>query len=181
MAFPKAFILCLSILWDSPLDFLRTGDSDGMFSPNKNRLPIFFPVSNPAQPGWADKLSSWHPGPLESAKVLCLTRGKIIGNILVNGDIGFIREFQKKGMVVEFFDPARQALTSKKAGHLLHAYCITCHRFQWNEAPVVIPVHRQFNYFFSNPWIYTALSRGKEIVITVGTFDTIVRPSKIIP
>ncbi len=98
---------------------------------------------------------------------------------VVNGDIGFVREFQKKGMIVEFFDPERQVLMSKKAGHLLHAYCITCHRFQGSEAPVVvIPVHRQFNYFLSNPWIYTALSRGKEIVITVGTFDTIVRAIK---
>ncbi len=98
---------------------------------------------------------------------------------VVNGDIGFVRELQKKTMLVEFADPERQVLMSKKAGHLLHAYCITCHRFQGSEAPVVlIPVHRQFNYFLSNPWIYTALSRGKEIVITVGTFDTIVRAIK---
>jgi len=43
---------------------------------------------------------------------------------------------------------------------------------------IIIPVHRQFNYFLSNSWIYTAISRGKEIVITLGDFNTIERAIK---
>lgn len=93
---------------------------------------------------------------------------------VVNGDIGFVDEIQKKDIVVTFADPERQVIIPKKDKHLLHAYCITCHRFQGSEAPViVIPVHKQFDRFLSNAWIYTAISRGREIVITIGCFNTI--------
>lgn len=95
---------------------------------------------------------------------------------IVNGDIGIITSVNDKKIIVLFTDPDREVCLPKNDKNLLHAYCITCHRFQGSEAPVVIiPVHRQFNYHLSNSWIYTALSRGKEIVITIGAFDTIER------
>lgn len=95
---------------------------------------------------------------------------------IVNGDIGFVDEIRTKEIVVTFSDPERQVVIPKKDKHLLHAYCITCHRFQGSEAPViVIPVHKQFDRFLSNAWIYTAISRGREIVITIGCFDTIAK------
>jgi exodeoxyribonuclease V alpha subunit len=95
---------------------------------------------------------------------------------IVNGDIGFVNEIKPKDLIVTFIDPDRQVVIPKKDKHLLHAYCITCHRFQGSEAPVIIiPVHKQFNMFLSNSWIYTAISRGKEIVITVGAFNTITK------
>lgn len=95
---------------------------------------------------------------------------------IVNGDIGIVTNVSDKKMAVLFADPEREVQLPKNDKNLLHAYCITCHRFQGSEAPVIIiPVHRQFNYYLSNSWIYTALSRGKELVITVGAFDTIER------
>lgn len=95
---------------------------------------------------------------------------------IVNGDIGIIQEIQEKKMSVLFSDPDREVYLSKTDPNLLHAYCITCHRFQGSESPVIIiPVHRQFNFYLSNSWLYTALSRGKEIVVTIGAFDTIER------
>lgn len=96
--------------------------------------------------------------------------------MIVNGDIGFVTEVDKKNIVIRFTDPPREVIIPKKEKHLLHAYCITCHRFQGSEAPVIIiPLHRQFNFFLSNSWIYTAISRGKKIVITLGSFATIER------
>ncbi|MGD9732568.1 MAG: ATP-dependent RecD-like DNA helicase [Desulfamplus sp.] len=93
---------------------------------------------------------------------------------IVNGDIGKVVEVNGKDMTVDFFDPKRQVRLSTTNNDLLHAYAITCHRAQGSEAPVVIvPVHRQFNYFLSNSWLYTALSRGREIVITIGNFAAI--------
>ncbi|MCP3944961.1 MAG: AAA family ATPase [Desulfobacteraceae bacterium] len=93
---------------------------------------------------------------------------------IVNGDIGQVVSVSKKRMVVLFPDPEREVYLPKNDKNLLHAYCITCHKFQGSEAPVVIiPVHAQFNYFLSNSWLYTAISRGKEIVITIGSFQTI--------
>jgi exodeoxyribonuclease V alpha subunit len=97
---------------------------------------------------------------------------------VVNGDIGIVQEITSKTITVLFADsePAREVVIQKTNHHLLHAYCITCHRFQGSEAPVIIiPVSRQFNYFLSNSWIYTAISRAKVICITVGTFSTIER------
>ncbi len=93
---------------------------------------------------------------------------------IVNGDIGIVQKVEEKRIIVMFSNPDREVYLPKKNKNLLFAYCITCHRFQGSESPVIIiPMHRQFNYHISNPWIYTALSRGKEIVITIGAFDTI--------
>ncbi len=93
---------------------------------------------------------------------------------IVNGDIGRVTAINDKKMTVDFFDPERQVILSTTNNDLLHAYAITCHRAQGSESPVVIvPLHRQFNYFLSNAWLYTALSRGREIVITIGNFGTI--------
>lgn len=95
---------------------------------------------------------------------------------IVNGDIGIVQKITSKIITVKFTDPDREVEILKREHHLLHAYCITCHRFQGSEAPVIIiPVCAQFNYFLSNSWIYTAISRAKNICITVGTFGTIER------
>jgi len=93
---------------------------------------------------------------------------------IVNGDIGIVQSVSDKIITVLFSDPDREVEILKKEQNLLHAYCITCHRFQGSEAPVIIiPVHNQFNYFLSNAWIYTAISQAKSICVTVGTFGTI--------
>lgn len=95
---------------------------------------------------------------------------------IVNGDIGIVQAVDVKSITVLFSDPERTVRIPKSDQHLLHAYCITCHRFQGSEAPVIIiPVHRQFNYFLSNSWIYTAISRAKDICITIGSFQTVER------
>ena len=95
---------------------------------------------------------------------------------IVNGDMGYIVDVVDQEMVVKFSEPDRYTTIPLVNNELLHAYCITCHRAQGSESPVVIiPVHRQFNMFISNSWIYTALSRGKQIVITCGAFDTVER------
>jgi exodeoxyribonuclease V alpha subunit len=95
---------------------------------------------------------------------------------IVNGDMGYILEIAGQFMVVKFSEPDRYTTIPLVNNELLHAYCITCHRAQGSESPVVIiPVHRQFNLFMSNSWLYTALSRGKQIVITCGAFDTVER------
>jgi len=95
---------------------------------------------------------------------------------IVNGDIGIVKSVGVKTITVLFADPDRQVDILKSEQNLLHAYCITCHRFQGSEAPVIIiPVCAQFNYFLSNSWIYTAISRAKAICITIGSFGTVER------
>jgi len=97
---------------------------------------------------------------------------------IVNGDIGIVQKVTSKEIIVFFSDPStdREVIILKRQHHLLHAYAITCHRFQGSEAPVIIiPISSQFNYFLSNSWIYTAISRAKVICITVGAFVVIER------
>ena len=94
---------------------------------------------------------------------------------IVNGDMGTVTdEVDQKRWMVEFSDPTREVILPKKNNDLLLAYCITCHRAQGSEMPVVIiPVHLSFKFFLARPWLYTAISRAKEICITVGQFDAI--------
>jgi exodeoxyribonuclease V alpha subunit len=93
---------------------------------------------------------------------------------VVNGDMGRVIHLENKQMVVEFFDPTRIAVMSRAKNDLLLAYAVTCHRMQGSEAPVVIvPVHTVFGPFLTRSWIYTAISRAKEICITVGRFRAI--------
>ena len=113
-------------------------------------------------------------------KVITTKNGKQKGldpegeQIVVNGDIGKVIGVEKAKYIVEFFDPKRVVEIKKTDNHLLLAYCITCHRFQGSEAPVVIiPVHKSFTFFSNRKWLYTALSRGKQLVITVGDFTAI--------
>lgn len=94
--------------------------------------------------------------------------------LVVNGDIGEIIQITDKKLIVEFYDPERVVEIDRSKNHLIHAYCITCHRFQGSEAPViVIPVHSSFAFFANRSWIYTAISRAREICITIGDFSAI--------
>lgn len=97
---------------------------------------------------------------------------------IVNGDLGIVQYVGKKDLTVIFSDGSKKddrwVTISRSDENLLHAYAITCHRFQGSEAPVIIiPIHRQFDLFLSKSWIYTALSRGKTVVITVGRWGSV--------
>ena len=106
-------------------------------------------------------------------------KNRSIGNeYVVNGDIGRVVEIfeDKKNMTVKFFDPDRVVEIRKNDNEILLAYAITCHRAQGSEAPVVIiPVHSAFTFFLNRPWIYTAISRAKEICLTIGELSAIWR------
>lgn len=107
-------------------------------------------------------------------KVIQTKNTEIDGKYIVNGDIGQIEDMDKKGMEVMFFDPDRIVNISKTQNNLLMAYAITGHRFQGSEAPVIIiPVHKSFSFLVNRPWIYTAISRAREICITVGQLQAI--------
>lgn len=91
--------------------------------------------------------------------------------ILLNGDQGTIIDLcgTDKNMVVEFKNPNRKILISKYYHHLKLAYCLTVHRAQGSQFPVVIlPVHSSFVYSYNRALLYTAVSRAQEILITVG-------------
>ena len=107
------------------------------------------------------------------------TKNKTVDDgYIVNGSMGTVRSIisEKKQMLVDFQDPEIQVRLplGQKSNDLLLAYCITCHRYQGSQAPVVIvPIHSAFGFFTNRAWLYTALSRGQHMVITVGQFAAI--------
>jgi len=103
------------------------------------------------------------------------TKNQPVGNdYIVNGDLCEILEVTEKEIKAKFFDPDREVALPRNHNNLLLAYCITCHRAQGSEFPVVIiPVHNSFSFIVNRPWIYTAISRAKKICLTIGQFDAI--------
>jgi exodeoxyribonuclease V alpha subunit len=88
---------------------------------------------------------------------------------IINGDMGFVVAADDKKLTCRFTDPERVVGINKKLNNLLLAYAITVHRFQGSEAPVVIiPIHRTASFLQTRAWLYTAISRAKQICITVG-------------
>lgn len=93
---------------------------------------------------------------------------------IVNGDMGKVIELNKKFMMVEFIEPTRLVKLSTRNNNLLLAYAVTGHKMQGSEQDViVIPVDKAFSYSFDRRWIYTAISRAKDICITVGNFTAV--------
>jgi exodeoxyribonuclease V alpha subunit len=91
--------------------------------------------------------------------------------MILNGDMGKVIDLQgnAKSMIVQFENPMRKIIISKYGHCLKLAYCLTIHRSQGSQFPVVIlPVHTSFQYQSNRALIYTAVSRAQEILITVG-------------
>lgn len=105
--------------------------------------------------------------------------------ILLNGDMGIITDLMgdDNKMIVQFENPPREIILSKFGHSLKLAYCMTIHRSQGSQFPVVIlPVHSAFAYQNNRALIYTAVSRAQAILITVGQRTAIrqaVRDTKV--
>ena len=96
--------------------------------------------------------------------------------IVLNGDMGYVIDMPKdrKQMILRFENPRRDVTIPLSTKDVKLAYALTIHRSQGSEFPVVvIPVHTSFGYFTSRSLIYTAISRGADMVITVGEFEAI--------
>ena len=150
----------------SPTNTRTAMSCDGINQALQNAL-------NPSKPIEGTK---FRPGD----KAIQTKNEEVNGEYVVNGDLCEIVSVTKKEITAKFFDPNRVVTFSKKFNHLLLAYSITCHRFQGSEAPVIIiPVHKSFSFIVNRPWIYTAISRAKQICITVGQFEAINRAVKV--
>ncbi len=115
----------------------------------------------------------------ENDKVINTKNEKVIKSdgrpsYIVNGDMGKVIEINRKFMFVEFIEPSRLVKLSTRNNNLLLAYAVTGHRMQGSEQEVIIiPVDKAFSYSFDRRWIYTAISRAKDICVTVGQFSAV--------
>ncbi len=98
---------------------------------------------------------------------------------LVNGDMGTVLDVSTKArsIVVDFGNAPKPMELPLHGNDLELAYAITCHKFQGSEARiVVIPIHRAFGpLILQRNWLYTAVSRAREVCVLVGHRDEIPR------
>lgn len=88
-----------------------------------------------------------------------------------NGDIGTIVEFfpDTEKVVVDYYG-RRVAYEKAELDELTLAYAISIHKSQGSEYPaVIIPILTQHYALLQRNLLYTAVTRGKQLVILIGT------------
>lgn len=88
-----------------------------------------------------------------------------------NGDIGRITgiDFEDQSMEV-VFDGRYVFYEFSESEELIHAYCISTHRSQGSEYPVVVmPLMTQHYMMLQRNLLYTAVTRAKKLVVLVGS------------
>jgi exodeoxyribonuclease V alpha subunit len=86
-----------------------------------------------------------------------------------NGDLGFVRAFDRGQLHVEVDD---KLVTYERDAwdDLVLAYAVTVHKSQGSEYPaVIVPVSTQHFKMLRRNLLYTAVTRGKRLVVLIGT------------
>jgi exodeoxyribonuclease V alpha subunit len=88
-----------------------------------------------------------------------------------NGDLGRVLEVDADTRTLHVeFDQGVVTYESKDLDQLLLAYAISVHKSQGSEYPaVVLPLTMQHYVMLQRNLLYTALTRGKQLVILIGT------------
>ncbi len=88
-----------------------------------------------------------------------------------NGDIGRIMDIDfSEQEVILSFDGRQVAYDFSSLDEIVHAYAVSIHKAQGSEYPaVIIPVVTQHYILLQRNLIYTAVTRGKKLVVLVGT------------
>lgn len=88
-----------------------------------------------------------------------------------NGDIGLILMIDpEEESVVVKFEEREVIYDFTDLDELVLAYAISIHKFQGSECPcVVLPIHTSHFMLLNRNLLYTGITRGKKLVILVGT------------
>jgi exodeoxyribonuclease V alpha subunit len=88
-----------------------------------------------------------------------------------NGDVGRIRRIDRDEQAVDIsFDDRLVRYRMEDVDELALAYAVTIHKSQGSEYPcVVVPLHTQHFVMLARNLLYTAITRGKRLVVLVGT------------
>ncbi|SHE73244.1 ATP-dependent RecD-like DNA helicase [Alkalibacter saccharofermentans] len=93
------------------------------------------------------------------------------GQGVFNGDIGIIKKINQQGKnATVIFDDDKQVIYSfEQMDELILSYAITVHKSQGSEFKVVVmPVFQGPRMLLNRNLLYTAITRGKELVVLVG-------------
>ena len=87
-----------------------------------------------------------------------------------NGDIGYITGLEPGCIHVQFSDDMEASYESTEFSQLQPAYCMTVHKSQGSEYPVVIlPLVPGHHVMLQRNLLYTAVTRAKKLVILLGS------------
>ncbi len=88
-----------------------------------------------------------------------------------NGDIGFISYINKKDNTLKIlFDQREIEYSLQQCIDLDLAYAISVHKFQGSECPAVLIILHESHYkLLYRKLLYTALTRGKKLVVVAGS------------
>jgi exodeoxyribonuclease V alpha subunit len=90
---------------------------------------------------------------------------------IFNGDLGRVTEidFEERELTVSF-DDRPIVIPSDLIEDIVPAYACTIHKSQGSEYPaVVIVLHHQHHVMLQRNLLYTAISRGRRLVVIVGS------------
>ncbi len=86
---------------------------------------------------------------------------------IMNGDVGRVVGVGEK--IVVDFDDNEVTYNKGELKNLTHAYCVSIHKSQGNEYPLVIlPISRSYNIMLKRKLIYTAITRAKQHLVIIG-------------
>lgn len=96
-----------------------------------------------------------------------------------NGDIGILREIiyasedvQNKNKLMVEFDDHIVEYSGENLYNISHAYCISIHKSQGSEYPIVIlPVVKDYRYMLQKRLLYTAVTRAKKSLVLLGDME----------
>ncbi len=121
------------------------------------------------------KLNPMHAPLVRGEKIFC--EGDKVMQIrnnytkeVYNGDIGIIKsiDFRDQELLVQM-DDRDVIYTFLELDDLVLAYAVSVHKFQGSECPcVVMPVHTAHYKLLHRNLLYTAVTRGKKLVVLVG-------------
>ena len=107
--------------------------------------------------------------------ILVAGAGVLVSGCREKGPLERAGEKADRAITVAFENPARTVQLPLYENDLELAYALTCHKFQGSEAQIiVVPVHKSFGpLIMQRNWLYTALSRAREVCIVVGQREQI--------
>lgn len=97
-----------------------------------------------------------------------------------NGDVGWVTG-ARDGVTYVEFDGRAVSYTDDELGALSLAYAATVHKAQGSELPAIVVVMTHSHYvMLTRPLLYTAVTRGRRVVVLVGDPRAIARAAKTI-
>jgi exodeoxyribonuclease V alpha subunit len=89
-----------------------------------------------------------------------------------NGDVGFITSISTQSRTIQVTYEGSRVVEYKRSecDEIVLAYATSIHKFQGSECPcVIIPLHQTHAIMLQRNLLYTAVTRGKQMVVILGT------------